>query len=218
MKLNDSASRWSNGWLFLRTQIVNRQGSHQQFGQPMKNLVTLLLACLLTAGLVYFVIERPDIPVVEDGPKPLKTESDFREKIAEIRMNKERLERGIAKLEDQKADNVKFLKEKGIRSVANAEGDPAAEMAIRNLKGWTESIKDLRGQLDIYDSTISRLDGMLTKIQREMISDSVTLTEEQEVEMLAIIKGLNEQLKINEDDPLVDAELDTLLGEELGIE
>jgi len=184
----------------------------------MKNLATVLLACLLTAGLVYFVVERPDKLAVDNGPKPLKTEADFRDKIAEIRMNKEKLEQGIAKLEDRKLENIKFLKEKGIRSVANTEGDPAAEMAIRDLKGWTESIKDLRGQLDIFDSTISRLDGMLTKIERDMINDSVTLTEEQEVEMLAIIKGLNEKLKINEDDPLADAELDTLLRDELGTE
>ncbi len=181
----------------------------------MKNLVTLLLACLVTAGLVYFIMEKPDLPVDDNGPKPLRTEADFREKIAEIRMNKEDLEQGIARLEDRKTENVKFLKDKGIRSVADAEGDPNAEMAIRNLKGWTESIKELKGQLAIYDSTISRLDGMLTKIERDMINESVTLTEEQEVEMLSIIKGLNEQLKINEDDPLIDAELDTLLSEEL---
>jgi len=184
----------------------------------MKNLATLLLACLFTAGLVYFIVERPDKPIADNGPRPLRTEADFRNKLAEIRINKEKLERGISRLEKRKTENVKFLKEKGIRSVADAEGDPNAEMAVRNLKGWTESIKDLKGQLEIYDSTISRLGGMLTKIEREMINDSVTLTEEQEVEMMAIIRGLNEKLKINEDDPLVDAELDSLLRDELGDE
>ena len=183
----------------------------------MKNLAIMLLACLVTAGAVYFVMERPDKPVADNSVKPLQTESDFRNKLAEMRINKEKLERGISKLEKRKAENVKFLKEKGIRSVADAKDDANAQMAIQNLKGWTESIKDLKGQLDIYDSTISRLEGMITKIERDMINESVTLTEEQQVEMLAIINSLNDQLKINDNDPLVDAELDELLGDELGL-
>ena len=183
----------------------------------MKNLAILLLACALTGAVVYFAIEKSGRNEIDDSrPMPLRTEKDFRNKLVEIKLNKEKLTRGIAKLERRKAENVKFLKEKGIRSVADAEGDPNAEMAIRNLKGWTESIKELKSQLEIYDSTISRLGGMLTKIEREMINESVTLTEEQEIEMRAIISSLNDQLKINEDNPLMDAELDSLLQEELG--
>ena len=56
---------------------------------------------------------------------------------------------------------------------------------------------------------------MLEKIEREQINERSGLTEEQEIEMRAIVLDLNERLDMNDNDFLRDSELDELLNDEL---
>lgn len=187
----------------------------------MKNLGIVIFLCGLT-GLAVFGAMRmgllPNTPAVADnsGEKPLKTEADFRGKLAEIKMDKDKAMRAIKKLEARKQENVDYLKEKGIRKVADAKGNPDAEMALNNLKGWTESIASLQAQLSHYDNAISRIDGMLKKIERDLINESAGLTEEQEIELRSIVRDLDDRLGIGENDIFRDAELDALLEKEFG--
>jgi hypothetical protein len=187
----------------------------------MKNLITILALCLALGIGYYFYMGNLDsqIGVVADGSsqeKPLKTTADFRTKLTEINMNRAKLVRAIEKLEKRKNETVTFLKEKGIRKVADAQGDPKAEMELQNLKGWTESIKKHNLELAKYDETIPRIEAMLQKLERDFIKDQAGLTEEQQVELKALVLDLDDRLGINDNDPLADAELDALLGVELG--
>ena len=59
---------------------------------------------------------------------------------------------------------------------------------------------------------------MVRKLEREQISETAGLTEEQEVELRAIVLNLDDKLKINEDDIFADAEIDALLDKENGVD
>jgi hypothetical protein len=184
----------------------------------MKNLGLIILISGLTGLLVYAAMGGFNAGPQHDSSQPegtLTTEADFRDKLSEIRMNKDKLERAIRRLENFRTENIKYLKDQGISKVADAKGNPNAEMALRNLKGWTESIQDLSGQLSKYDSAISRIDGMLKQLERERINESAGLTEEQEIEMRAIVMDLDDRMGINQNDILQDTELDELLNQEL---
>ena len=183
----------------------------------MKNLGLIILFSGLTGLLVYAAMgglggAKPQ-PNASDKQGTLTTEADFRDKLAEIRMNKDKLERAIRRLEDFRTENIQYLKDQGISKVADAKGNPNAEMALRNLKGWTESIQDLSGQLSKYDSAISRIDGMLKKLERDRINEAAGLTEEQEIEMRAIVMDLDDRMGISPNDILQDTEIDELLNQ-----
>ena len=186
----------------------------------MKTLGWIVLFSILTGMLVFGAMGGFDRQpaVISSEKKPLTSEPDFRNKLAEIRMNKDKLQRAIKKLETRRDENIQYLREKGITKVADAKGDANAEMALTNLKGWSESIQELSGQLDKYDSAISRIDAMLKKLERDQINAAAGLTEEEEIELLSIVKDLNDRLGVGQNDVLKDAEMDALLNRELNRE
>ena len=56
---------------------------------------------------------------------------------------------------------------------------------------------------------------MLKKLERDRINESAGLTEEQEIEMRAIVMDLDDRMGISLNDILQDTEIDELLNQEL---
>ncbi len=185
----------------------------------MRNLALVIFFAGITAFIVFAAmggLGSANSGDRDTGAKgTLTTEADFRDKLAEIKMNKDKLQRSIAKIEESRDKNLQFLKDQGITKVADAKGNPSAEIALVNLKAWTENIKSLTDQFGKYDSAISRIEGMLEKLERERINESVSLTEAQEVELRAIVMDLDDRLDIGNNDILKDAEMDDLLSKQL---
>jgi cell division protein FtsB len=179
----------------------------------MNKALFLILSLALAVGLYLFLSSNQKQPV--NSKEPFATEAQFRDKLAEYRMERDKLERHIAQLQDGKNKAVEVLKQNNIAKVADAKGNFEAEVAIQSLKASTEKIKELTAQFQYYDNAISRIDGMLDKLERDRIHSEVKLTEAQEIELRAIVKNLNEQLEIGKNDPLLDAELELLLKENL---
>ena len=185
----------------------------------MKSLALAIFFAGITAFIVYAAmggLGSANTRDPDNGAKgTLTTEADFRDKLAEIKMDKDKLQRSIAKIEESRDKNLQFLKDQGITKVADAKGNPSAEIALVNLKAWTENIQSLSDQFGKYDSAISRIEGMLEKLERERINESVSLTEAQEVELRAIVMDLDDRLDIGSNDILKDAEMDALLSNQL---
>lgn len=176
-------------------------------------------------GLVVFVLMGglgPEWAAFKDKMKdkegPMMTEADFREKLTEIKMRRGQAENAIERLQRRQDANVAYLKEKGVRKVADAKDDPDLKMALFNLKNCKADMDKLKGELSSYDEAISRLDGMVRKLEREQISESAGLTEDQQVELRSIVLNLDDQLNLNENDIFEDAEIDDMLDDALGID
>ena len=182
----------------------------------MKSLGLVVAVAGLTALIVYAAMGGLDSlkngNATNKSKGTLTTEEDFRDKLAEIKMNKDKLQRSIAKFEESRDKNLQFLKDQGVSKVADAKGNPSAEIALANLKAWTGNIKSLSDQFVKYDSAISRIEGMLEKLERERLNESVSLTEEQEIELRAIVMDLDDRLDIGSNDVLKDAEMDAMLS------
>jgi hypothetical protein len=179
----------------------------------------LILILALTLGLYLFWTLNPKSANEPQEPAgALVSEAPFRDKLAEYRMERDKLERHIAQLEAGKEKALEVLKRNNIQKVADAKGNSDAEVAIQNFKSSTEKINDLKTQFAYYDNAISRLSGMLDKLERNRIHSEVKLSEDQEIELRAIVKRLNEELEIGQNDPLLDAEVDQFLKDNLGEE
>ena len=146
----------------------------------------------------------------------LKTESQFRDKLAELRMQRDKVNRGVKRLEKLKAETVDHLRDKGINSGEDylKSDDPDVKYAVVNLKGWVAQIDKIKKEVTYYDDAISSIEVMLDKIERERIDESVSLSEQEYLDLQKIIVDLNERLEV-ETDILEDEELGKLLDLEM---
>jgi len=190
--------------------------------RPMKSIVVGVLIAALGLIVLYAFVNNLVQPRGEvigqklgDENKILTTERDFRDKITELRIQREKVDRGIRRLELRKTETLKYLKDKGIRSSADVTDDTDVTYALRNLKGWKVEIEKLQEDTKNYDEAISSIEVMLDELERKRINQEVALTEEEYLEMRKIVKDLNERLGLDKNDVLAEEELGRILDEEL---
>lgn len=190
--------------------------------ETFHSLVTFILFVALCAiGYLWFTGElKPRADVVEDNLTGstglLKTESQFRDKLAELRMQRDKVQRHVKRLENLKAQNIQNLKDKGIGSGEDYlnNSDPDVKLAVINLREWVAQIQKIEKDVAYYDEAIGNVEVMLDKIERDRINDAVSLSEEEYVNLQKIIVDLNERLEV-ETNILEDEELGKLLDLEM---
>lgn len=190
--------------------------------RQLKSIFVMLLLVLLGAFLTYAIFNGSlgaqagaAKEKLEGQPKILTSEKDFRDKVTELRIQKQKISRRIKKLEMHKAETLQHLKDKGINSSADITDDKDVLYALRNLKGWKEQIDKLEKDTAHFDEAIGSIEVMLDELERKRIDSEVALSEEQHFQLLKIVKDLNERLGMDEKDILADDELSQLLDEEL---
>lgn len=184
----------------------------------MKTVAALTGFLLLIAIIVYLAANRWNVdprPVVAGSSVGLKTESEFRNKVAELKRDREKLLNGIQRLELQKEKTLDYLREKGVTSSAEISGDKDVLYALNNLKGWKTEIANLQSQVANYDEAINSIVIMLDKLERERINRDVGLSDEQLSELRQIVVDLDERLGVRGSDILADEELGRILDEEM---
>lgn len=183
----------------------------------MKFLMAMFGIAALIAIAAYFVFvalkPNPD-PVVE-GPVILQTEAQFRDKVAELKRDRERLLNAMQRLENRKQETLDFLRDKGVTSSADITDDKDVKYALNNLKGWKTEIEGFGTQVAKYDEAINSIVAMLDKLERERLSRDVALSEEQLIDLRKIVVDLDERLDIRDADILADEELGQILDEEM---
>ena len=192
-------------------------------GRQLKTILVFLLFALLSGFLAYAFLSgslQPQVETANDNltgqKKILQTEKDFRDKVTELRIHREKVTRGIKQLNLHKAETLEYLKEKGIKSSADVNRDDKDVLyALRNLKGWKAQIEKLESDVGNYDEAISSIEAMLNELERKRIDSEVALSEEDYFELSKIVKDLNERLGVEDTNILEDDELDQLLDAEL---
>jgi hypothetical protein len=156
-------------------------------------------------------------PAAPADPNRLpRTEKEFRDRLAALRMDQDKVRRGIVRLESKKQETVDYLKKSGVSSTADIRGKPDLEYAVRNLEGWNTEIARLRADVSKYDKAISGITTMLDEIERKRISDSVAVSDEDWIRMQSIVVDLDEKLGMDENDIFKDDELNAMLERDLG--
>ncbi len=191
--------------------------------ETFHSLITLgLFGALCFVGYLWYSGELvPRVKVAGDSMNDgdsnlLKTEEQFRDKLAELKMQRDKVQRGVTRLERLKADNITHLKEKGIGSGKDFinSSDPDVKNAVINLKEWVTQITKINQEIGYYDEAISSIKVMLDKIERDRINESIALNEEEYLELQKVIVDLNERLNVNTT-ILEDEELGKLLDLEM---
>ena len=216
-------SHWKNvrpgGWPGLRMVADKLAANTPRRTNRAANAcwpVVMLSGLLLFFPLALLVGCGPQAKVQAKAERPLNSEQEFRDKLAELRMQREKSARAVSRLEERKAATVAFLKEKGVKSAADVVQDTNLKYAARELRGWSEEIDKLQQEVGHYDQAIKAIETMLVDLERKRISESVAMSEEEYIKLRKIVLDLNDRLEVDKHDVVEDAELDELLKEELG--
>ena len=192
----------------------------------MKN-IALIIFCAALTGVVVWIYKdsfKAEIQVAQDkltSDEPLVTEAELQNQLTALQMRRQKWVNKIEYMEKSRDETLQSLKDKGIREKADAKGDPEALMALQSLKGWMSGITESRTHLESIDSTIPRIKAILDKMQRERLTESIRLTEDERIDLRAIEMELDDRLGVDENDIFGDQEIDDLLkkaNEENGVE
>ena len=146
----------------------------------------------------------------------LENEQQFRDKLAELKMQRRLIDTRIQQTEKRKKKTLDHLRSKGVRSSADITDDPDVKYALQNLRAYKAEIAGYQENLAQYDEAIAGIRSMLEAFERKSFQDEVKLTEESFTELRTIVADLNDQLGITDDDALLrDEELAELLDEEM---
>ena len=189
--------------------------------KSLNSAILILLFAAVVSGVYLYatgdlkLFDRDKPANVDDDMEILKTEKDFKNKLAVLRLDREKLLRRKKLMQERKAETVQFLKDKGITSASDL-GDSEVKYAVSSLKQFVADLKEVDKNVDRYTSTITAVEAMLKKLEQEAISSEVAISDEEKIRMSALIKELDDKIHGDEDDIFEDAKLRELLGDELG--
>ena len=192
----------------------------------MKNIALIIFCAALTGAVVWIYKDsfKAEIQVAQDkltSDEPLVTEAELQNQLTALQMRRQKLADKIEYMERSRDETLKSLRAQGVREKADAKGDPEALMALQSLKGWMSGINEFRGHLEKCDAAIPRLRAILEKMERERLTETLGLTEDEQIDLRAIEMELDDRLGIEESDIFGDQEIDDLLkqaNEESGVE
>ena len=188
--------------------------------KSLNSAIFILLFAAVVSGVYLYttgdlkLFDRETSSEGDPGMEVLKTEEDFKNKLAALRMDREKLSQRKKLMEERKQETVKFLKDKGVTATSDLS-DKDVKYAISNLKQYITDLKDVDKNVSRYTNAINAVEAMLTKIKQQSIADEVNISDEKKIELSAMIKGLEDKLIGDEPDFIEEEKLRKLLGDEL---
>ena len=181
----------------------------------------ILLAALCLGGYLWYSGQLgPRIDVANDNLNKssglLKTEGEFRDKLAELKMRRNDVLRWIKRSQSLKGETIAELKEKGIASGADFKNsaDQDVKKKVLSLKEAVDAIDKYKKEVSYYDNAISSIQAMLEKVERQRIDESISLSEQEYLDLQKVIVDLDERLNVDTT-ILEDEELGNLLDLEM---
>lgn len=188
--------------------------------RSLKSAIIVLLFATVVAGVYLYLVgdlKFDDNGGGNDGPNNtgfLKTEAEFRTKLAELRIEQNKMGRRKELMIENKDEIVSELKSKGITSTSDISAKDV-KYKITNLKKAVKGIKDVDKSIAKYQEGIDAIEAMLDKLEQDRLSAEVAISEDKAKELSIMLLDLDEKLT-EEENLLEEQELRDLLGLELG--
>ena len=134
----------------------------------LKSAIIILLFAAVVAGVYMYATGDLKFDGTEKNKGPnttgfLKTEEEFRTKLAELRIEQKKMERRKELMAERKDEIVKELKDKGITSTSDIS-DKDVKYKINNLKTAVNDIKVVDKSIVRYQEGIDAVEAMLSLI------------------------------------------------------
>ncbi len=189
--------------------------------KSIQNAIFVFLFCAVVAGVYLWVIGDLKFTGNSDPSETainntgfLKTPAEFRRKLAELRMDQDKVKRRKQLLLERKQETVDFLKEKGVTSDSDLT-DKDVKYAVHNLKRYVADTKNMDTIIARYNEPIAAIEAMLQRLEQERIAEEVAISDERAMELGKMLIDLDEKLSGDELDVLEVEELRDMLDLEL---
>ncbi len=185
----------------------------------LQNILILLFAGV-ACFLGYYIYSNGMLPTEDpnsDNPGSfMRTEAQFRDKLTELNIDKNKVISSVKRLNAIKKEVVTDLRAKGITSGGDYSKttDKAVKLKVLELQKTIQDIQKGVTTIATYDTAIDNIRSMLAKFERERVSETAALTENQAIELEEIILDLDNKLEVNTD-IFEDQELEKLLDLEM---
>ena len=180
------------------------------FGKVLTVWPLLAGACLFMGGCRDATKEN--VPASEPLPTTTK---EFKEQLTKFKMQRDKLQLTLSRLDGRKSAAVERLENMGVQSKADVAKHPDCRIHIQEIQGVASDMKPIRRQIDAYDSAIARLEAKLRELDRQAVVQGAKLSAADLNEMSATVLDLNEQLKLGTG-LRKDLENESVLEDELG--
>lgn len=148
-------------------------------------------ACLLLVGC--YDAARQKTPVSAVLPTTTK---EFKEQLAKFKMQRDKLQLALSRLDVKKAAAVERLEQMGVQSKADVAKHPDCRIHIQEIQGVVADMKPIKLQIDAYDAAVARLEAKLRELDRRAVVQGARLSTADRNELSATILDLNEQLNL----------------------
>ncbi len=190
--------------------------------KSISSAITVLLFCTVVAGVYLYAVGDLKFGGGDTEPSNvnntgfLKTPAEMRRKLAQLRLDQEKVRRRRKLTQGRKQEVVDLLKKKGVDSNADLSDDDL-KYEVRSLKRYVEDIREMDSIIVKYDKPIAAIEAMLKLAEQERIADEVAISDEKAAELGKMIIDLDEKLGVDEAPDLFEEdELRSLLSDELG--
>ncbi len=179
-------------------------------------ILFVALGAAVTLSIVNYQNQHANSEQDESESGFLKTSGEFKDKLANLKIKRDRAELQSGRLERRKKDAADKLRENGVRNVGDVQSDDReSRLLIAELQDIVKTQEELRSDIKIYDDAIVSIEAILRKFDRELVMSGAGNSRKQEEELRRIILNVDDRL--TGDRSIVD-ELETqdLLDEILG--
>ena len=155
---------------------------------------------------------KKETPVSEALPT---TTMEFREQLTKFKIQRDKLQLILSRLDERKSAAVARLEKMGVHSKADVAKHSDCRIHIQEIQGVAADMKPIRREIDVYDSAIARLEAKLRELDRQAVLQGARLPMADLNELSAVIFDLNDQLKLGTG-LREDMENESVLENELG--
>jgi len=180
----------------------------------------LILVFSATVFLAYTYLIQGSDPVGPDSSPInntgfLKTEQEFKDKLAQLRLEREKVVRRKKLLDDRKAETVELLKSKGFTAESDLDNEDT-KYAVRDLNRYVADMQSMDETIKKYDKPIAAIEAMLKRIEQDQIAAEVAISSEKAEELGIMLLDLDERLGVKETDMFEEQAIRKILSSELG--
>ncbi len=188
----------------------------------LKAYVMLLITTLLIVGAAWMFMngtaainqeEREAQERVDEGF--LVSRREFNDKKEEFQRRRADLEVQIERLERLKKTASDDFKKSGVKTAEDLENNSDAKRKYQTILQYGADIEKLKGDIVLFDDTISAIESGLRDLDRKMLLKEVGVNDETYQQLRTIVKDIDSKLAKPEtalDQLETQANLDAILG------
>lgn len=166
----------------------------------LRAFILLLITTLLTVAAAWWYMNETAVNEAESERQAkveegfLTTRNDFNDKMEDFKRRKNELLVQIERFEIRKKKASQQLKEMGIKTAADLDGNDDARRKFNSIRQDQADIAKLNEDIVLFDEAISAIESGLRELERKDLLENVGVNDATYGQLRTIVKDLDDRL------------------------